>query len=517
MGNHKDRYMHSLQDLASSERFQILNNSLDNMINGVVFRIFRAKINGKYVEVPRPKPGHVKKQLQKFKADLLRFRVFATPIPLEEIPGRYVGAKRLNKERAVTNVRNTGYLDKYRYCSIFVKGELYNITRKAIGDIVSRIIQPGSQEHIVSCAQYILPVEHNIYRAIDKVVNQYNPIHPSPSIMSGFNVVEQANHVLTSMNGFKRPCWRGADASRYDQCISEDMMRWEQSVMCEFVNNPLERKAMKKLLRGQIITKCFGKAYDGSIKYSARGTRKSGQQDTALGNKLDMIAMWVSFLVDNGVTKFALKCAGDDILICLEESEWDRIKEDTIELYFKDLGFRLKMEPRAYEPEHIEFCQMKIVWDGIGYRMVRDPKVAIAKDCYSVKKFESIVEYCGWVDSVGKCGLALCSGIPMMQSFYLALIRGAHNLKQKEILGKGITKKYKRDEKFDYWNSVWARGLKSRAREITAESRISFFKAFNILPDVQIEMEQAYDDYELEYNGLDKFGEVNCIPFHDYH
>jgi len=511
--------MHSVSGLAGGEVFQVLNNSINNMERGVMMRVFMYydKIAKKYVEVPRPLPGVVKQTMMSFKIALLKFRKYATPIPLEEIPGRYQGAKKLMKERAVIKLLETGYLIKYSYCTIFVKAELYNFSRKSWASIDPRVIQPLAQEHLVLTATYILSVEHKIYNAINELCNQYNPTHPSPTIMLG-NVIEQAEAIAQSMRGFNDPVVRGADASRYDMCISEDMMRWEIGVICEFFENKADKQELKKLLQNQINRKCFGRAYDGSIQYRTNGTRPSGAQDTALSNKLTMTAMWVVFMVDYmKITHFALKDAGDDILVICEREDMAKIEDWMVHEFFAALGFRIVLEDPAFCLEDVEFCQMHPVFDGETHKMVRDPRVATTKDSMRLEQFKDIVDYCGWVDSVGQCGLALCSGIPMMQSYYCAMIRGAAKLKQSEILDKGITREYKPSEK-DKQNSGlwWARNMHAKARIISEEARYSFWKAFGIPPEVQRSMEDYYDNFELRFDGLEIEELIERHPFHEF-
>jgi hypothetical protein len=95
--------------------------------------------------------------------------------------------------------------------------------------------------------------------------------------------------------------------------------------------------------------------------------------------------------------------------------------------------------------------------------------------------------------SVGTCGLALCKGVPVMQSFYKAYIR------------EGV------DDKGRIANAVQsqsgmrflAQGLKDRSEVITDKARYDVYLAWGITPDEQAAMEEFYDSWGFDYAPTD--------------
>ena len=65
----------------------------------------------------------------------------------------------------------------------------------------------------------------------------------------------------------------------------------------------------------------------------------------------------------------------------------------------------------------VEFCQMRPIPTALGYTMVRNIPTAIMKDSMSTNRLEGNAGKC-WFYAVGECGLALSSGVPIMNSFY---------------------------------------------------------------------------------------------------
>jgi hypothetical protein len=116
--------------------------------------------------------------------------------------------------------------------------------------------------------------------------------------------------------------------------------------------------------------------------------------------------------------------------------------------------------------------------------MVRDPLVSLPKDCIDLKSQPDEEAFDKWRSAIGACGVALCSGIPVCQSFYFALARGTPMLRSFNL-----------ETGMDFL----ARGLETKYTEVSDDSRISFWKAFGVLPDVQIAVEIHYQQTTLEY------------------
>lgn len=163
-------------------------------------------------------------------------------------------------------------------------------------------------------------------------------------------------------------------------------------------------------------------------------------------------------------------------------------------------GFRLEVEQPVYELEHLEFCQMNPVYDGVHWRMVRKIQKALQKDTMSLIPFNSQKLLRKWLYSVGECGLSLCSGIPVMQSFYrLYMMVGIpSNISEATYMECGARQ--------------LARGLAACEAPITDESRYSFYVATGITPLEQVGLEEYYSSFsgQILYNEFDDY-----IPYYD--
>lgn len=536
MGTHKSRRSHAISGLAGGEAFEMHNDSLDNGILALNMRVFNTKRDGKYVTTPQPSNSGlfspravsstvkfgttlpvscVSKMLAPFSELFLPLITPSTPIPLESFPGLYSGAMAMMKQRAVDKVIATGYRLCYSFISMFVKSELINVTRKSFAEIDCRAIQPRSQEHLVSIGRFFKVIEHSIYEHIDTVFNYANPTCPTPTIIKGYNVKDQGEIIVKKFNSIPDCVAIGCDAKRYDQCISKPMLEWENDIYPRYFNNPEDKKEFAKLLALQVNNKGFASFYDGEIKYTVSGCRMSGDMNTGLGNCLDMCAMMWCFLHYCGVTLFAFANNGDDGVIFISRADLHKVTRSRMKHWFRTMGFEMVMEDYVDVIEHIEFCQQHPVWDGTSWRLVRNPKVCTTKDSMNVKRFQTFSEYVGWTGAVGKCNLALTSGMPMLQDHALAMINNSLSLPERYPQEK--VKAYKPSRQEAYRRKfAGAHGMDSVAVPITEDARFSFYLAFDILPDVQIEKEAEYRNVQLEYYGLDNVAPMERIPFHDY-
>jgi len=90
-----------------------------------------------------------------------------------------------------------------------------------------------------------------------------------------------------------------------------------------------------------------------------------------------------------------------------------------------------------------------------------------------------------WMHAVGECGLALTSGVPIMQSFYRAYMRNGKrgNVANAVFMDTGMSRM--RGER------------ESRFKHVLPEARLSVFKAWGITPDEQVALEEYYDSWEF--------------------
>lgn len=160
------------------------------------------------------------------------------------------------------------------------------------------------------------------------------------------------------------------------------------------------------------------------------------------------------------------------MLIC-EQGDASRLRE-AIPAWFLRFGFVMEVEPTVDVFEQLEFCQTRPVWAS-GWIMVRDPRKCISKDL--VSSLDLGTGAAKWAHAIGQGGLALASGLPCLQEFYKMLLRVGRPGRAKDHpwLDNGFAR--------------MARGLSAKESPVLDDTRVSFWRAFGILPDMQVALE----------------------------
>jgi hypothetical protein len=177
--------------------------------------------------------------------------------------------------------------------------------------------------------------------------------------------------------------------------------------------------------------------------------------------------MMYSYIDSTGVNASFVNNGDDGVLFC----EFEDVHKLILGLqpWFSQIGFVMEVEPTVDVFERVEFCQMRPVFDGVYWRMVRDPRVAMTKDVTFLHPRECNDVH---LSQVGTCGMALASGMPIIQEHYWRMCKGVFTTVTSEVLlGTGFYS--------------LSNGLESRYTEVTPEARLSFYLAFGILPDLQ--------------------------------
>lgn len=134
------------------------------------------------------------------------------------------------------------------------------------------------------------------------------------------------------------------DHSKFDSTVTVEHLRLIHRVyMRAFKSAELAR-----LLRCQINNKCRTM---GGIRYNVKGTRMSGDFDTALGNTLLNYIVIKDVMEKSGV-KFRLLVDGDDSVVVLERSDVEKVQLNI----FAEWGFETKCAV-VNEIHKVEYCQ----------------------------------------------------------------------------------------------------------------------------------------------------------------
>jgi len=437
--------------------FGVHNNSLANLVRGINERVFYTTNKGTLPK--RPILGAFDNLA--FQSDLKGFKVH--PWTLDQVVESYSGRQRLRYAQAAESVvREPLNLKKDARVSTFIKAEKINFTSKP--DPAPRVIQPRDPRFNVCFAQYIKPMEHLIYKAMGRM-------YKYPCVAKGFNALQTGDILAKKWALFDQPSCVGLDASRFDQHVSVDALKWTHSIYRKFCRDD----EFNKILKAMYVNKGYGTAKDGRVKYKVEGCRMSGDMDTALGNCVLMVGITYSLCKKLGI-RHELFDNGDDCIVIMESEDVDRFNA-AVDEWYGNLGFTMKVEKPVYQLERIEFCQTHPVFDGESWRMVRN-LVCLSKDMTSVISWDQLHT---WWRAIGECGLALTYGIPVMEAFYSWLCR----------IGSDVGK-VKLHPLYRCGMVNLAGTMKYKEMAITSQARLSFAAAFGISPDMQVALEQMY-------------------------
>ena len=408
-------------------------------------------------------------KLKSFKNTIVK-SVTATILSPEEFVDMYSGRKKTIYNNALDEYYETGVLKQHANSIAFVKCEKVNPSK------APRCIQPRHPVYNIGLGRYLKNIEHKIYKAIARHVKT------DYVVMKGFNVNQIGNIIAGKMDKFAEPCFVGVDAKRFDMHVTVAMLQWEHSI---YKNIYPKDKELCRLLKMQLKNKGAGYCYDGKLKYKVDGRRFSGDMNTALGNCLIMCGMLAAFL-DSLHIRYELIDNGDDAGIIIDSQHLHLL--DNLPDFASLFGFRLTIEEPVYETQLIEFCQMHPLRVANGWRMVRNIQTAREKDSISIIPLTNDTVMRKWLGAVGECGMAACSGIPIMQSLYSLYVRS------------GIKSKIMNDVAMASGMRHQLGGMVARHEHVMSKTRYDVYVAWGITPDEQVAIEKYYDTLTINYS-----------------
>jgi len=473
-GTPKERRFVRVAGVAPDITTEPFTHSLDNLKRAVLERVFRVKGGEGFVEPPRPQRGHFSRSLNGVRGLLSSVITPTAPMSHMQFVDEYKGRKRSRYLNALDRIRCTRCdLESEARLTVFVKFEKTDRTSKV--DPVPRVISPRDPRYNIRVGRYLKRLEKQMFVDLSTLFGH-------PTVMKGYNAYEVANLLQEKWDMFKHPVAVGLDASRFDQHVSLEALRWEHEMYLQYFTGK-HQKRLRKLLKLQEVNHCFGSCPDGELRYDIVGTRMSGDMNTSMGNCLLMCSMIKAFSLEHGV-KCQLANNGDDCVLFMEEEDYERVRPLVFPWFLK-LGFNMVVEPPSHALEEIEFCQMRPIFDGCRWIMCRNPITGIVKDSVLLKPWGGSSFFQGWLDAVGTGGMAIAGCLPVFQEFYALLIRsGCKRPISEDLLpwnvmqmGKGMDRKY---------------GI------ITPAARASFYWAFGISPDEQLCLEEHYASMSIK-------------------
>lgn len=435
-------------------------------------RVYYCEVNGGYEEPPPVTAGTYSTRLSTFDSKLMERLGSSTPVSLGEIVEMYQGRKKTIYQNAKEKLERTGLTRKHGNLNVFVKMEKVN------PDKAPRCIQPRTPEYTLACASYLKPIEKRIYEAIKHIFGD------GPTVIKGMNLYQIGSVVRGKWRSFNKPVAIGLDAKKFDMHVSVDALKWEHSVY----NRVFRCKKLRRWLTWQVDNQGFGYCKDGKLKFRTKGKRCSGDINTGLGNCLIMCGLVYTYAQLKGVP-VKLCNNGDDCVVMMEQMYQETFMTG-LDVWFKEMGFRMVAEEPVYDLNQIEFCQMRpIELDDGRCIMVRNIPTSLRKDSLCTLSIESAKALRGWMTAVGEGGMSLTGGIPVVQSFYRALCR----------IGGEVYTKVATECARHSGMALLSKGMERKYSEPSANVRFQVFKAWGILPDAQVELEKYYDGYQFDH------------------
>lgn len=438
------------------------NNSLPNLIRGVGERVL-------YTDKNLTKPigavkGMFERRLGVYKRTVAQRLGRQSPVTRQEFVEYYKGRRRTLYQGAVDGLVLKPIRVQDSYLSTFIKAEKINLSIKP--DPAPRVIQPRKPRYNVEVGRYLLPLEHKVYDEIDRLFD-------APTIMSKYNSKQQAEVIVEKWNSFINPVCIGLDASRFDQHVGEEALKFEH----DLYNIVFKDKKLSALLKWQLNNIGFASCDTGKFKYVKKGSRMSGDMNTSLGNKILMCLMALGY-IDTKKFRIAFVNNGDDCLMIFEKSNLKNISD--LQSYFTDFGFKIVCEPPVYEIEQIEFCQCRPLYCNGIWRMVRNVKTCLLKDVTAVNLGHDVDMFKSWLFDVAGCGKTFAGDVPVLGEFYRMLARF------------GVDGNYHdKDARFSCYRTL-SKGLHIPHDTPDDYGRFSFWKQTGISPDAQCELESYF-------------------------
>lgn len=479
-------------------RFGAHSNTLHNLRRAVAERVlFVPDGNGGLKQCPKPQSkGYFAYTMRPFRKQLID-RVFSDrsfPIPpLSDsgFLGMYSGAKKKRYQAACDSLLIHSVTPRDARVGSFVKVEKINFSAKS--DPCPRVIQPRSFRYGATLGKQIKHLEKPLFGLIDSIFG-------GPTVLKGYDCIASAKHLRGMWDEFSEPVGVGMDASRFDQHCSKLALEWERGIWKLLA---ADKKLVGWLLKLQQRNVGETWLHDGIVKYTTNGCRMSGDMNTSSGNCLLMCAMVYCYCRKHSINRFRLANNGDDCVLVLEKRDLHKTRD--IPAWFLKLGYTMKVEPPVFAFENISFCQTQPVWDGVGWRMVRDPRVSLAKDLTSVLDLSNNRTLRLWHNAMHHGGLALTDGVPVFSQFYRMFPTCDLQQRPNETTLS------------DFSESGFSRMIPKVAysgREVSPYSRFSFWLAFGILPDTQILLENRFRTMNLgccELSDEQEYSELSLL------
>jgi hypothetical protein len=448
------------------------NQTIDNLINALNMRVLNISDDGKILPVLEGNPEIFRKRLMKnvgkLKSIIKSKYGYQKPYTPSEFISTYAGqpGKILRYTNAKVSLEKLSLRKQDSIVRLFLKKEKLNKQNP-------RVISPRDPRFLLSLGQFIKPIEHKVYKCLKKLRRFFR----GDVVTKGLNALETAQLIAEKCHGIEDFVVIMFDCVKFDAHFRKHCIELENDIYNTFYT-AAELIELSMMLDLCVYNICVAHFPDGRVRYKIVGGRMSGDVQTALGACTVMVLMLISLCDDKGIKKFDLFDNGDDAGLVISKKDLHKLTD--VAAWFEQMGFRIKQEKPVYVIEEIEFCHSHPVEYLPGkWIMVRNFPDSIAKDTTCVSPINNLRELKAWFVAIGECGFSLTKNIPILCSFYQSMIK----------LGDGA--KAKINFFADSGFAMMAKGVKLTGG-VSDTARLSFAKAFQITPSMQILLEEYY-------------------------
>lgn len=382
------------------------------------------------------------------------------PCTYEAVVAGYTGSKKRAYHDAMVKNRMYGIPPKHPV-QMFIKADKYPVAD--LDTKAPRAIQYRGPRFNIAFGVYIKAFEDWLYPSV-----HYGVVSRTRVIAKGLNNYERAELWLEKVSHFRQPRFLCVDHSTFDATINEHHLRTTHRKYLKAFRS----KTLAKLCKAQIVNKGYTRS---GIKYMARGTRMSGDPDTACGNSIVNADCLYGFLTRSGISKYDLMLDGDDSIIVVEAHDVPKLDY----MLFERMGFTTKHE--LFEELHeVEFCQAKLI---LAQRPVfaRNPARALSRAGVARHSYAPQI-WARWLAGVGLCEQAQSQGVPVLQAFGTKLA----SLSNRPFF----------DAETRYVRETYQIGR--HAIPVTADARDTFALAWGVPWDIQ----QVLEEYDYTANSF---------------
>jgi hypothetical protein len=353
----------------------------------------------------------------------------------------------------------------------FVKYEKWAQGKVDVGK-PPRIIQFRPYEYLYLLKAYCLPYSLHLKSIGDDIMMN------GQSINSIFTKLmdnpKQTLALRKSWDSYLCPVGICLDHSKFDGHYNEELLKIEHSFWRRLHgDDPL----LDKILECQLDNRGYTQ---NGLKYKVKGKRMSGEYTTSDGNSLLNYLMLYTYCKASKINDFRIHVNGDDSIIIFENEELTKLLPLS---FFNHFNMETEMDRAVNIFEELTYCQSSPVCVNGVWQLVKSPYRAISRGVLCEYKFNDCIDR--YLSANGLCELAISSGVPILQAFALRMIRAGQ-------LSRPLGSVDKRPARL-------CNNAQLRVKEITNETRWSFYRAFGIDPVEQVQVEQELVGHAKDY------------------